>query len=678
MRAVPKDPGWLRSDYGAITGTPKKESPRGEATPAFRVDINGLRAVAILFVLLFHFSVPGFSGGYIGVDIFFVISGYLIARILHSDRHRSFSMLGFYRLRALRIYPAMLTLLAVLLLAGFFFVEPVEYARLARSSLYSIFGVVNFVFQSEADYFAPVRDTNWLLHMWTLSVELQFYLICPPVLLWASRRGAECEKRLLVGTCVASALLSSGLSFFYPSVSFFSTPCRIWEFMAGALAFAFRDSQLGRARTILSGAGLTLIICSLPLAASGAVRPAFAIFLPVLGTAAILLSPSRSRLLSNPVSQLVGSLSYSLYLWHWPVLVAMKYYGVPLTAASIGLMFVAAFILAGLSRVLIEKPLLASSPGGIPQRARFPLLFTVFFAVFTAAVFIVTSNGYSSRIPASISFVSKAQFGTEHIRQDRCFLSPPAGGEKFAAECFNPVSPSEGHEIMLFGDSHAAHLWPGIASTDSFQSYRLLQATSGACPPFFLPGPPLPGALSTPPDVFDGITGVVVNCPTINQRALRELRKRPPRIVMLSARWSFYNEHSLNVVKELERLIGEVAALGSKVILVGPIPEWSPKLPQKVFRPAFQNGGRVPKRMEDETFGKISELDRDMAALSARMGIGYVSLVHLLCENNQCRTTVPDGESDALIAWDSAHLTLPGSKWIAEHGLAREISNQLR
>ncbi len=294
-------------------------------------------------------------------------------------------------------------------------------------------------------------------------------------------------------------------------------------------------------------------------------------------------------------------------------------------------------------------------------------------AVVAVAGVVVRQSGLPKRVPPLVADVFGAALTEESIRQNRCFLSPPDGGEKLANECFAPASPSQGVEVLLFGDSHAAHLWPGFAHAPALQSFRLTQVTAGACPPLLFPEPDTvptrePGAAQ-----FNPVTGIVVQCASITRRAFSHIERARPRVVVLSARWSYYDAHATDVVKELQKVILALTRLQVHGVIVGPTPEWTPALPQKALEETFRHGGRLPARMHDASHAALEKLDRRLAAMSREVGAGYVSLRELLCTGDGCMAAVSSRGKQALIASDVAHLTIPGSEWIVDHAVAPAV-----
>ena len=296
----------------------------------FRSDINGLRAYAVVAVLLFHFSLPGFQGGFIGVDVFFVISGFLMSGIIFTKMERgTFSLLGFYLDRARRIIPALVAMCLVVLIAGWVLLPAPEYTILGRHVVSALTFVSNHLFRSEANYFDASSHENWLLHTWSLSVEWQFYLLYPIGLLILKKVvPASWTRWILLAITGLSLLLSIFISSRSPTAAFYLLPTRTWEMLAGALVFLFPVRWPTRVLAGIEYAGVGLLAFGTAFFSATDVWPGSLALVPVLGAAMILMAAnSESFLTNNPLAQYLGKISYSLYLWHWPMVVALNYFG---------------------------------------------------------------------------------------------------------------------------------------------------------------------------------------------------------------------------------------------------------------------------------------------------------------------------------------------------------------
>ncbi|GIK26706.1 MAG: hypothetical protein BroJett006_29520 [Betaproteobacteria bacterium] len=288
----------------------------------FRADINGLRAVAVIAVVLFHFRVAGFGGGFVGVDVFFVISGYLMTRIMLGPLAAArFSVFGFYLARARRIFPALAALCALLLLYGWFALSPMDYKLLAKHAGASLLFLSNQVYWKESGYFDADAHEKWLLHTWSLSVEWQFYLLYPLLIVAVHRlfRRQGGIAGALWAVFLASLAWSAWLAFANPSKAFFLLPTRAWEMLAGGLVFVHQDAcnRLARKLRWREPAGLAAILAASLWLTPDTPWPGLAALLPVAGAALVLLdSGGRTLLLGSAALQGIGRWSYSIYLWH--------------------------------------------------------------------------------------------------------------------------------------------------------------------------------------------------------------------------------------------------------------------------------------------------------------------------------------------------------------------------
>ena len=310
----------------------------------FRYDINGLRAYAVSLVVLFHFGVIGFSAGFIGVDIFFVISGFLMTKIIVDQLlEQRFSFLQFYISRAIRILPALMVLTVAIALLGWWLLIPEGYENYAKHAAASITFLSNLIYYLEAgDYFALDTHNKILLHTWSLSVEWQFYILLP-LALWIVCKINK-SKKFIAGMVLLATVLSFLLACLIPEkykvFAFFMIPTRAWEMLAGGLVYLlFHQLSLQpRSRTLLEGAGFALILLSLLVIDEQARWPGILTLIPVLGTMMILISSQQNSWFTRPkILQFLGNTSYSIYLWHWPVIFFSSYLAFSHSSCSLGL-----------------------------------------------------------------------------------------------------------------------------------------------------------------------------------------------------------------------------------------------------------------------------------------------------------------------------------------------------
>jgi peptidoglycan/LPS O-acetylase OafA/YrhL len=321
----------------------------------FRHDINGLRAIAVVGVVLFHFNPAWIPGGFAGVDVFFVISGFLMTGIIFKGiEQKSFSITKFYIARANRIIPALAFLCLALLVFGWFSLTPIDYKLLAKHAISSISFISNIVYWSEAGYFDVSSHSKWLLHTWSLSVEWQFYIIYPLVLLFISRFCAfNVIKTLIVVGTIVGFLFSVFASFNWSSAAYFLLPTRAWEMMLGGVAYLFPLALDKSKKLILERIGLLLILGSYFVLSDKNVWPGYAALMPVMGTYFVIQAARNDSFITrNFISQKLGAWSYSIYLWHWPIVVGIYYYNLDSYYVFLGIF--TSILLGHLSYLYIE------------------------------------------------------------------------------------------------------------------------------------------------------------------------------------------------------------------------------------------------------------------------------------------------------------------------------------
>lgn len=453
-----------------------------KARTGFRNDINGLRAWAVTSVILYHFGIPGFDGGFVGVDVFFVISGFLMTGIVIKGLEGgAFSVLGFYMARARRILPALLALCAVLLALGWFVLLPPDYMQLGTNSIYAMLFLSNFEFWKQAGYFDVASHEKWLLHTWSLSVEWQFYLILPLFLwcVWFVKPGRTAQFYALlfclIGSLVASVLVTNT----QPSAAFYLLPTRAWEMLAGGLVFllAAKIKISEASRHVLEISGLVFIILAIVLFDKDSAWPGWRAALPVVAVILVLLANRRSIFTSSKLPQWLGDRSYSLYLWHWPVVVALVYLGLQDNPFAIAFGILLTVLMGHSSYVWIEN----TSRRFLEQR-RLPYAAAslVFIAVLVAlpAFGIWHQSGVSGRFPPAVELAA-AESNNWNPRRNECH---PREGLAMP----NCVYGGNQWKVVVVGDSHANSLITGLAESEPHGAAGAVQWSYSACP--FVPG----------------------------------------------------------------------------------------------------------------------------------------------------------------------------------------------
>jgi peptidoglycan/LPS O-acetylase OafA/YrhL len=429
----------------------------------YRPDIDGLRAVAILPVLLYHYKLGPFGGGFVGVDVFFVISGYLITSLIHAEMEQGrFSIAGFYERRVRRIFPALFALLLAATVVAFLVLFPDDFARYAKSLLATAGFGSNFEFWREAGYFDVAAQQKPLLHLWSIAVEEQFYLLFPVILLLARR------MKWTVAIVAAIFVVSLGLSIWgvehAPTATFYLLPARAWELMLGALLALGAIPQIENrvVREAASLIGLALIAIAVFIYTDATKFPGLAALLPCVGTALIIWSGQDAgvnRALSWQPLVFIGLISYSLYLWHWPLYVfARDFLFRDLTLLERCGLIVASFALATFSLYFIERPFRRKD-----NRVARPVLFggalaTMAVTAVCAGV-VLQTDGLPQRLPPNVQTILAEE--TDHEpRMARCF-GLTAQDVRDGKLC-RFGDPHATPDFVLWGDSHADAMLPAV------------------------------------------------------------------------------------------------------------------------------------------------------------------------------------------------------------------------
>lgn len=410
----------------------------------FRNNVNALRAIAVIAVVLFHFKIDGFSGGFTGVDVFFVISGFLMTGIIFNGlRDGNFSLLSFYASRARRIIPALAVMCVALMVFGFVYLPLDDYREALRSVKSSLFFSSNFLYAKGGNYFDAPLHENWLLHTWSLSVEWQFYLLYPVILMALFKYLGDQKTRLaLLGLCACSLIASISVTDANPVFSFYMLPTRAWEMIAGGLVFLFPIGLSRGVRAAFEGLGLTFILAGVYLFTEQDLWPGYLAILPVLGTALVIYANTNSVVSSNPVLQFAGKISYSVYLWHWPIVVFLYTCGLLGSAVHVVWAILLSFALGSLSYYLVEARVkkVSSVPWAI-----FKYGGTAVSLVIVAAV---SASVVKDHPEVRFAFVEQGQPEyTSKLYKQEC---NPNAFE--AADC---KLGSGNVSVILFGDSHA-------------------------------------------------------------------------------------------------------------------------------------------------------------------------------------------------------------------------------
>ena len=427
----------------------------------YRADIDGLRAIAVLSVLFFHTEVPGFSGGFVGVDIFFVISGFLITSILQKDINGgNYSVSQFYERRIRRIFPALFPVIVFTVIVGAFLLDSITYRALSESVLGAVLFYSNFVFANELGYFDVASTLKPLLHTWSLAVEEQFYIVFPLLLVFINRylkRRYFLWLLFLAAGSLAVSIYGIGHN---QQKTFFLVHARAWELLVGSLLSFNKKSKASSFvfNELLSFCGLVLMLYSIFFYSESTPFPGYNAIAPVLGAAMIICAgmgedlPSVNKLLTSKPLVLIGLISYSLYLWHWPIVAFYKYVLYrPINILDSLSVILASFVMAIISWKFIEQPFRRNDGFLRDRRRLFKLAGFVMIINSIIAVVIFKQDGMQYRFCKAKNHDIVPEIKEESVVDVDNGTIDRIGDDK--------VAPS----FILWGDSHAGHLVQGLA-----------------------------------------------------------------------------------------------------------------------------------------------------------------------------------------------------------------------
>jgi len=626
----------------------------------FRSDINGLRALAVVAVVLYHFNVPGFAGGFVGVDVFFVISGFLMTKIIVEGlRAGRFSLWSFYAARARRIVPALAVVCVALLVYGAFWLTPPDYERLGRHATSSIGFFSNIVYWKDVDYFGNQKYDQWLLHTWSLSVEWQFYLLFPVALVAVARF----IRRPLVLTAVVFAMLaislgmSATLSFSNRIPAFYLLPTRAWEMLAGGLVFLFASTGPARARWLAGPLGLLLIALSIALLRAETPWPGYLAILPVAGAALVLWGNySRSLLLRNPVAQFFGDSSYSIYLWHWPLAVLLHQYVLEDSAAWTTAAIMASVAMGYASLRWVETPSRLAL-GRRSLRTNGVAFFVSSAAIACVASAVWVGQGLPERPNVERYADAQARMRFANIGNGWCFVDNVDGqGNGMRSIQYRPsfsnchVGDMTGtEEAVLWGDSHAAHYSPFVAEFARDRHIKVHELSSAACPPLF--DTPDKGVQ---PDV----------CAQFQKDVLATLDRT--KTVIIAGRWDWYMRHA-SFSESVESTLRRLTARGAVVVVLGQSPLFFTGVgKQYVYATVF--GRKYPTQFRgSEGPAAANRIVRSVAAKVP--GVRYVEPTAGLCDDKGCQVQI-----DGVPAFfDANHMNIAGAQALARMARSRGL-----
>ncbi len=610
----------------------------------YRPEIDGLRALAVIPVILFHAGFKFFSGGFVGVDIFLVISGYLITSILVEEiNQKRFSIINFYERRARRILPALFFVMFISILFSWLLMLPNQMQDFSKSIIAVCLFASNIFFSRQTNYFAPSAELSPLLHTWSLAVEEQYYIIFPIFLILFWSLGKKKLFWIIIIIALLSLLLSEWGWRNRVIQNFFLAPTRAWELLAGSIAAFIFQKRGARNNNVLALIGLALIIFSIFLFDENTPIPSFFGLVPVLGVLLIILFAGTNTLLAKFLSLKsivgIGLISYSAYLWHHLLFVFIRIMMLG-ENEKLGILFACLTIpfLAILTWKYIEQPFRNKKKFS----KKFIFLFTLSGLLFFISFGLIGNKfkGFDYRLSQWQKDILEWENYPRELpyKEGKCFLRPEQSFTDLDNECITNDA-----DILIWGDSHAAALasgWRNISKID--------QITASGCPP-----------------VLNKKFTSRKHCLKINNHAKKIITDKKYKIILMHSNWDKYSKEQL---QNLTTTIQQLKKLGiQKIYLIGGVPQYQPSLPKRLLieRKNIYNIDYITQSQNE-----VLEQDKYINSLIPENDAIYIDSLNIFCKKNKCKVTTKYENKTIPISWDYGHLTEGGSIF-----LAKEIEN---
>ncbi|MFB1489924.1 MULTISPECIES: acyltransferase family protein [unclassified Thiocapsa] len=634
----------------------------------YRPDVDGLRAVAVIAVMLYHAGLTLTPGGFVGVDVFFVISGFVIASVVQADLARGrFTLRGFYERRIRRIFPALFAMIAVTLVIGWFVMMADDYKRLGQSAAANALFLSNFYFMKDSGYFGVTAAAKPLLHTWSLAVEEQFYLLLPLYLLLIKRWTLASLRWVTLGIGLASLALAIWVTPHEPYASFFMLPTRAWELLMGVLlAHGFMTApphrRAAQARALL---GIGLILFAVVVYSEETTFPGLAALPPVMGTALLISAGAgggwtTAWLASRPMV-FVGQISYPLYLWHFPLLGFASYLSLTgLTLVDTLVVNLVIVVCAVLSWQVIERPVRERR---VLKTQRSVFVFALFCmaATLVAGLVINLERGIESRFDGMQLRIVQGMTDRIGGARNPCMALSPAQIADGAFCVLGDTASRFAPDALVWGDSHAEALAPGIGEVAARAGRAVFFAGAQGCP--------IGSHLRD-------VSWLERDCAAFDRAMLDSLRRRPEiSQVILVSRWvplrvpepagegSSAGVNGLGAADSLGEVVRALTAAGKRVWLVGPVPDVGTLVPRALYLQSLGFARDVETRPSEASFYDAQE--RTLAVLgelARQPGVSLVLPHERFCSDGWCEV-IRDGYP---LYFDDNHLTTVGAKSAAQ------------
>ncbi|NKB99606.1 MAG: acyltransferase family protein [Pseudomonadales bacterium] len=655
----------------------------------YRADIDGLRAVAVLPVVFYHAGFETFSGGFVGVDVFFVISGFLITSILASEiRSGQFALRSFYIRRARRLFPALFAVLAASSIAAFGLLMPWELEDFGKSVSTTALFSSNFLFFSEAGYFDGPAELKPLLHTWSLAIEEQYYLLFPGFLLLIHKRLRSHFMAWTGGVFVLSFVISLWSVANGPDAAFYLLPSRAWELLVGSLLALAPVPRLPEAVRELAGlAGLALIFVAVFSFDAQTMFPGAAALLPCLGAGLIIAcgregeSTMTMKILELRAVVFFGLISYSLYLWHWPILVFAKHYFLtPLSLTQVWVLVTVAVAVAIFSWHFIEKPF-RGKKGKLTGTGVLRGSMALMLAAIVVGVVYDQTDGLPGRLPDNVGAIAAVSDDKPRERK-RCEGIAP---EELSFERVCRVNDiEEPPSFAVWGDSHAMAAMPTIGRVAAETNVNGLNITSNGCTPLL--------------GLWRPARDAQRECVAFNEASLDLIRRHPEiDTIIFVSRWArhvhgtvFGNEDAANMFfadaqtsastptenrrifsDALQETLVQLLTLDRRIVIIGPVPETGNDIPNVLAKSVWRGRSldlTVPRELFDARQEHVSEIFR---AAHKKSSFEYFAAHDYFCDERVCEVTNDDGLP---LYFDDNHISSHGGQRLVP--LFRHILSQ--
>jgi peptidoglycan/LPS O-acetylase OafA/YrhL len=643
----------------------------------YRKEIDGLRALAVIPVILFHAGFKAFSGGYIGVDVFFVLSGYLITSIILAEKEAgTFSFIQFYERRCRRILPALFFVMTVCIpFAWLSIIDPVQLKQFAASLISVTLFISNIQFWQESVYFAPAAELKPLLHTWSLAIEEQYYLFFPifMVLFWGwGKRWLVAIVSIVALSSLLCAQISGNLKITAPYMepqflwfnqsnlsSYYLPTGRVWTLLVGVLVAFFLHSNpqvKSRANNSASFLGLILIFYSIVYFDSTTPYPSVFTLLPVIGTALIIAFAKPNTVVYNLLSLKVlvgiGLISYSSYLWHQPLFAFTRILVSEAPSLSLlGVLSITSLILGYLCWYFIECPFRDKKKVSRKQVFKGGVLTSLLFISFGLVGFLGFENmTFSDKALKYMKQYKGFEIADPFYRKECGF---PVPQRKISEKCYK----SDGNQsiVLLWGDSYAQALGYGLRKNFG-KTYFFAQVASRSCLP----------ALNYNDYEQQDSKKKGAYCDKSNAFATSLIKNNPIKSVIF-AQNSRHNETDWEKMATFAKNNGV-----SDIYLVGPPPEWSISLPYVVSYYELFDSNTTSKNLKNERF----EIDKKLTSkFEKSTKVTYISLLETLCYQEECLIKIPNAPlNDNLLLFDTGHLSNSGSDFVARNIIAKFLN----